>query len=90
MKKAVNQKADITIVDSIVNEKANKVDTEMCLRWVDLLHKMVNKLVLLMTSKLKADIELDYETNNNIRKNKKVQLLQQGMIIAKWVESFDS
>ena len=29
----------------------------MCMRWVDLLHKMVNKVVLLITTKLKVDLD---------------------------------
>ena len=37
----------------------------MCLRWVDLLHKMVNKVVLLLTTKLKTDLDLGNETQNN-------------------------
>ena len=53
MKGVVAVKADKSTLDEIVTEKANKVDTEMCLRWVDLLHKMVNKVVLLLTTKLK-------------------------------------
>ncbi len=43
----------------------------MCLRWVDLLHKMVNKVVLLLTTKLKTDLDVGVETVNNA-KNKKV------------------
>ena len=82
-------KADKSALQNIVSEKANKVDTEMCLRWVDLLHKMVNKVVLLLTTKLKTDLDTGHETANN-RQNKKVQLLQQGLIISKWIESFDS
>jgi hypothetical protein len=62
MKSVVDVKADKTALESIVNEKANKVDTEMCLRWVDLLHKMVNKVVLLLTTKLKTDLETNVET----------------------------
>lgn len=58
MKGVVNVKADKAQMDQIVQEKANKVDTEMCLRWVDLLHKMVNKVVLLVTTKLKTDIDI--------------------------------
>ena len=88
MKDVVKVKADKETVDSIVTEKANKVDTEMCLRWVDLLHKMVNKVVLLLTTKLKTDLDKG-DTKNN-RQNKKVHLLQQGLIISKWIESFDS
>ena len=75
MKGVVAVKADKSVIDQIVTEKANKVDTEMCLRWVDLLHKMVNKVVLLLTTKLKIDIDLVKETANS-QQNKKVQLLQ--------------
>ena len=74
MKEVVAVKADKSIVETIVQEKANKVDTEMCLRWVDLLHKMVNKVVLLLTTKLKSDIDVSTEGANQ-RQNKKVQLL---------------
>ena len=58
MKEVVAVKADRKVVETIVQEKANKVDTEMCLRWVDLLHKMVNKVVLLLTTKLKTDLDV--------------------------------
>jgi len=89
VKSVVSGKADRDVIDNLVSEKANKVDTEMCLRWVDLLHKMVNKVVLLITTKLKVDLDQGTETTNN-RTNKKVQLLQQGLIISKWIDSFDS
>ena len=65
MKGVVAVKADKSSLDEIIIEKANKVDTEMCLRWVDLLHKMVNKVVLLLTTKLKIDIDLNKDTANN-------------------------
>ena len=29
----------------------------MCLRWVDLLHKMVNQIMLLLTLKFKSELE---------------------------------
>ena len=89
VKEVLAFKADKSTVETIVLEKANKVDTEMCLRWVDLLHKMVNKVVLLLTTKLKTDIDVSND-NTHQRQNKKVQLLQQGLIISKWIESFDS
>lgn len=65
VKSVVSCKADASCVDSLITEKANKVDTEMCLRWVDLLHKMVNKVILLLTTKLKVDIDMGSETTNN-------------------------
>ena len=71
MKDVVATKADKAMIDQVVVEKANKVDTEMCLRWVDLLHKMVNKVVLLLTTKFKVDLDNANDTVNN-KQNKKV------------------
>ena len=64
MKTVVSVKADKHVIDTLAKEKANKVDTEMCLRWVDLLHKMVNKVVLLLTTKLSTDLDNNVEGAN--------------------------
>ena len=64
VKEVLAYKADKTTVETIVLEKANKIDTEMCLRWVDLLHKMVNKVVLLLTTKLKTDLDVSNDGTN--------------------------
>jgi hypothetical protein len=37
----LQEKADTEKVLALENKKANKIDTEISLRWVDLLHKMV-------------------------------------------------
>jgi hypothetical protein len=34
-------KGDADRVNALEHDKANKSDTEICLKWVDLLHKMV-------------------------------------------------
>ena len=57
IREMVGVKADKTIVETLIDAKANKVDTEMCLRWVDLLHKMMNQMMILVTCKLKNDID---------------------------------
>ena len=74
----------------MIATKASKIDTEMCLRWVDLLHKMVNQVMLLMTLKCKSDLEQIGGESNNVKQNRKVQLLHQSLLISKWIESFDS
>lgn len=38
----IASKAESQKVEEVVQNKANKLDTEMCMRWVDLLHKMVH------------------------------------------------
>lgn len=55
--------------------KANKFDTEMCLRWVDLLHRMVRQIVHIYSMHLKGDIDTHGYENPNTKQNRKVELL---------------
>ena len=57
IREIVGTKADKATVETLIDSKANKVDTEMCLRWIDLLHKMMNKMMILVTCKFKSDID---------------------------------
>lgn len=72
MWESLGQKADTDLLERIADSKANKVDTEMCLRWVDLLHKMINKMMILITCKLRSDIEIAGGESKNTRQNRKV------------------
>ena len=90
MKEVVSTKAEKDEMEHLIGAKANKVDTEMCLRWVDLLHKMVNQVMLLLTLKCKSDLEPVGGESANVKQNRKVQLLHQSLLISKWIESFDS
>jgi len=51
---------------------------------------MVNQVMLLMTLKLKTDLEVIGGESNHQKQNKKVQLLHQSLLVSKWIESFDS
>jgi hypothetical protein len=83
-------KADKQEVKDMLVGKANKVDTEMSLRWVDLLHKMLNQITVLLSMKFKSSLEKVGGESIHEKKNKKVQLLHWALVISKWVESFDS
>ena len=72
LKEVVSSKAERDEMDTLISTKASKVDTEMCLRWVDLLHKMVNQVMLLVTLKCKSDLEPIGGESNNIKQNRKV------------------
>lgn len=62
---AIKGKATRVEVDTVTNQKANKIDVEICLKWVDLLHKMVGQIMLLLTMKFKVDIDqVGGETQN--------------------------
>lgn len=87
---AIQAKATREEFNSFQAQKANKIDVETCFRWVDLLHKMVNQIMLLLTIKFKSELEQVGGESSNSKQNRKVQLLNQSLIIQKWVESFDS
>lgn len=54
------------------------------------MHKMVNQIMLLLTIKFKSELEQVGGESSNSKQNRKVQMLNQSLIIQKWVESFDS
>ena len=71
----LQEKADTEKVQSLENMKANKIDTEISLRWVDLLHKMVKQLVALYSMQLKGDVDMSGFESKNQKQTRKVQLL---------------
>jgi hypothetical protein len=44
--------------NTLTVQKANKIDVEMCMRWVDLLHKMCNALANLTTLNFKTALDI--------------------------------
>lgn len=83
-------KASVDMLEQLQIQKANKVDVEMCMRWVDMLHKMCNALATLHTLSFKTALEFKGNESAHQIQNRKVQLLHQSLVIEKWVESFDS
>jgi hypothetical protein len=61
----------------------------MCLRWVDLLHRMVKQMSHMYSMHIKTDIDIQGIENLNFRQNRKVELLHQALVVGKWIDSFD-
>jgi hypothetical protein len=59
----------------LAHAKANKTDTEISLRWVDLLHRMVKQLIHIYSMHLKGDIEMVGIESKNQKQQRKVELL---------------
>jgi len=51
-------KADKEKVNQLQNSKANKVDMEFSIKWIELLHKMVKQIIHIYTMQLKGDIDM--------------------------------
>lgn len=74
----------------MAHAKANKTDTEISLRWVDLLHRMVKQLIHIYSMHLKGDIDMVGIESKNQKQQRKVELLHQALVVSKWIDSFDS
>ena len=63
----LQSKADTEKVMSLEQSKANKIDTEISLRWVDLLHKMVRQIINLYSMQLKGDVDSTGHESKNLK-----------------------
>lgn len=55
---ALAKKATVDMCDELTANKANKVDLEMCMRWVDMLHRMCKSLATLHTLNFKNALDV--------------------------------
>jgi hypothetical protein len=65
LKEAIQEKASLDDMNLLQSQKANKVDIDMCLRWVDLLHKMVNQVMILITLNFKIAVDMKGQESLN-------------------------
>ena len=77
-------------VEILLREKANKFDVEMSLRQISVLHKQVRQMIMLMTQKFRQSLESHGQGTENAKVNKKVNLLHQALLIANWINLFDT
>ncbi len=65
-------KADGARLQQVEVGKANKQDVDHCLKWVDLLYRMVKQISQLFTMGVKSEIELTGHESTTKRQNRKV------------------
>ena len=73
-----------------MREKSNKNESEMALRQISILHKMLEQTAILLTQKFKNSLQSKATQSANQVINKKVQFLNQSLILSKWISSMDS
>jgi hypothetical protein len=62
----------------------------MSLRYNDLHHKMLNQITVLLTTKMQSGIDKAGVESLHAKQERKVQMLNQALVISKWIESFDT
>lgn len=87
----LGSKADKSDVNELQNAKSNKVDTELALKWIEIVHKQLKQTAILITEIMKLEMKKanskDGSTHNVI--NAKAFLYQQAQLICKWMNRFD-
>lgn len=72
LKDVLNQKVSMEMFNTLTVQKANKIDVEMCMRWVDLLHKMCNAIANLMTLNYKTALDVRGNESMHAKQNRNV------------------
>ncbi|CDW89243.1 UNKNOWN [Stylonychia lemnae] len=92
IKQQMNIKVDRQELQDIANQKSNKKDTELSLRWIDIIHKQLKQIAILITEILKQDLAPSNTQTNleHSKQNTKAFLFQQALLISQWMSKFDS
>lgn len=91
-KKALVGKVDKVELEAVINMKSNKHDTDIAMKGIDILHKQVTHLVVLVVELVKLVMnQLSLISDSEKTKHHKslMYLLQQGVNVCRWVSEFD-
>eukprot|EP00347_Sterkiella_histriomuscorum_P010846 403374700 len=99
MKSIIASKVDRQELNEIFQNKSNKKDTELCLRWIEIIHRQIKQISILITEILKFDIEQlqngqiptgQGKVADNQVKNGKSFLFNQALSMQQWMNKFDT
>jgi hypothetical protein len=74
IQKKLDMKADKAELDEFYNQKASKNDTELGLRWVEIVHKQVKQLAVLISEYFRSAVE-PADLSKHSKVNRDVNLL---------------
>jgi hypothetical protein len=91
LKALITQKADRQEVQDMSTLKANKIDTELTMRWVEQINRQLKQIIVLVTEMLRFEVQKRdmkvFEGEQHIQHNKAF-LFQQALLISQWVNKF--
>ena len=68
--------------------KSNKVDTEMTMKGLDILHKQITHIIVLMIEQSKIALSTSLETEKQ-KQQKKHFILKSAVHVCQWINKFD-
>jgi len=74
-------------MDYFLDKKSNKIDTQSTMHSIDILHKQIKHLSVLMVEMLRIDVMETVNTaeQEQITKKTMMGIMQQSLNIAKWI-----
>ena len=70
LKEVLNEKVSLDMFNTLTVQKANKIDMEMCMRWVDMLHKMINSVATLLSLHFKTTLDVKGQESTHAKQNR--------------------
>lgn len=89
IKALVRSKAEAQEVAALQASKANKIDTQLAMRWVEVMNRQLKQLVVLVTEMLRFEVAELFEGEQHVQHNRAF-LFQQSLLVAQWVNRFST
>ena len=93
IKAMVNSKADHQQILNLTAQKANKIDTQLSMRWIEIINRQLKQIVVLITEMLRFEVDKKqmnmFEGEQHIQHNKGF-LFQQALMISQWINKFST
>ena len=80
----LRNKADKSDVTHLMDIKSNKIDTENTMRSIDIMHKQITHIIVLLVEFLKTNVKGSKESEVKIQ-GKRMYILQNAMKVVNWV-----
>jgi len=88
LKRMIDLKADKFEVIELRDLKTNKVDTENNMKAIDVIHKQIRHLIVMLMENFRVQVETENLTTQT-KINRMNIVLQQSLLLAKWITKFD-
>lgn len=80
-------------MESLGAAKANKIDTQLAMRWVEIINRQLKQIVVLVTEMLRFEVDKKdlkmFEGEQHIQHNRAF-LFQQSLLISQWINKFST
>jgi hypothetical protein len=85
-------KVDKAELEAVIDMKSNKKDTDLAMKGLDILHKQVTHMIVLVIEMIKSgmtQMSITCDSEKSRHHKNQMYLLQQAVSVCRWVNEFD-